>query len=603
MAKVEEEAVHLLSHELHRMERTQALIQKVSELNNYLNIRVIVKSTLTKNAKELQKTDKDYALLEHFKLYTSLEKDARNLLPFQVLALERAATKNIISWKVHVSDTIKNFHPGSALRFHPAHSELLKKSVQDSIKRFLIPSIERKVRRKLLDKAENAAIDCFSKNLRELLLTAPLKGYNVLAVDPGYANGCKCALVDENGVIIGTALFHLVRIDRNCWRADARAENTLTALAAKSTGSRLIVAIGNGLGSREVQHSVAELIQRHRLNAHVVSECGASIYSATDIAAEELPDIDINLRSAVSLARRIIDPVSEYVKIAPKHLGVGLYQHSVNEKRLDDMLDIVVRECVSNVGVDVNVAPMQVLQKVAGLNKRTAANIINCRQVNGPIRSREQLKQIKGIGQKCFEQCAGFLNVYNAKEPAAPSKKKRKLDCEFNPLDATPVHPESYNIAKQLKASFSHQSFSIYCTSLAQKRKNHLILEIAGADVTYIGRSVLPEMLATVEAEIRKRGPEWVVVWDLLANPFTRKNAPKLLTEMVEVKSLKEGDVLEGVVRNHAQFGIFIDIGVGFDALAHSSTLSAMIPEVNATVKVRISQMNLERKRISVVLI
>ncbi|KAL3981674.1 Tex-like protein N-terminal domain family protein [Acanthocheilonema viteae] len=580
LAKVEEETIHLLSHELHRLEETQTLLQKLAELNNHLNIHLKVKSTLTRKAKVLKETDKNFSLLDHFRLYLNFEKDVRFVQPFQILALERASSKEIINWKIVVDDNIASVHPGMKLNFHRKHIDLLRKAIQDSTKRFLIPSIERKVRKKLLDRAENSAIDCFAKNLRELLLTAPLKGCAVLAIDPGYSNGCKCALVNDNGDLLQTAVFYLHRLHANLWGPDERAEEVLKTLASKAVNSPFVIAVGNGTASREVQVFIASLIQRDVISAKfcVVSECGASIYSTTELAAEELPGIDINLRSAVSLARRIIDPISEYVKIAPKHLGVGLYQHSVNEKRLDEMLDIVVRECVSNVGVDVNIASLQVLQRVSGLNKKTAANIIKYRQDNGNIKSREELKSINGIGPKCFEHCAGFLYVYNSKRLDTPVRKKAKLATEYNPLDATPVHPESYKIAKQ-------------------------ILKYAGADLTHIGQDCLFQMLAVVEQRIREHDPEWVVVWELLSNPFVRRNAPMLLTNVLEMKSLKVGDILEGVVRNHANFGIFIDIGIGFNALAHSSTLLSVVPEVNSSVKVQITRLEMDRHRIGVILV
>uniref|UniRef100_A0A0R3RUL7 YqgFc domain-containing protein n=1 Tax=Elaeophora elaphi TaxID=1147741 RepID=A0A0R3RUL7_9BILA len=590
LAKVEEETIYLLSHELHCLEETQTLSQKLAELNNHLNIRLTVKSTLTRKAKLLKETDKNYHLLDHFRLYLDFEKDVRFVQPFQILALERASSKEIINWKIVVDDRIVSFHPGLKLNFHVKHVDLLRRAVQDSTKRFLIPSIERKTRRKLLDRAENSAIDCFAKNLRELLLTAPLKDHAVLAVDPGYANGCKCALVNDKGNLLQTAIFHLRRLDAKRWGPDERAEEILKTLASKAI-TPFVVAIGNGTASRETQAFIASLIQRNVIAAKfcIVSECGASVYSATELAQEELPEIDINLRSAVSLARRIIDPISEYVKIAPKHLGVGLYQHSVNEKRLDEMLDIVVRECVSNVGVDVNVASLQVLQRVSGLNKKTAANIIKYRQDNGSIKSREELKNINGIGPKCFEQCSGFLYVYNSNELDAPETKKAKLATEYNPLDATPVHPESYEIAEQLLVSSRVYYFvkeidifySLFCKLYPFLKSE--ILKYAGADLTHIGQDCLFQMLAAIEPQIREQGPEWVMVWELLSNPFIRRNAPVLMTNVLEMKSLKLDDIVGGIVRNHTNFGIFIDVGLGFNVLAHSSTLPSIVPEVKVS--------------------
>ncbi|VDN01004.1 unnamed protein product [Thelazia callipaeda] len=583
-AKVEENTVHLLSHYLHHLEETQVLLQNLVESNNSLNIYLKVKSKLTKHAKNLKETDKDFVLLDNFKLYLDFEKNVRFVQPFQILALERASSKKIITWKIVVDDQVANFHPGKRLTFHSRHINLLQRAVQDSVKRFFIPSIERKVRKKLLDYAENSAIDCFAKNLRELMLTAPLKGNAVLAIDPGYVNGCKCALVDENGNLIETTIFYLRQSRFNSWLPDERAESVLEALASKIASLPLVIAIGNGTGSREVQTFIASLIQHSIYHLSVVSECGASVYSITELAAKELPVMDVNLRSAVSLARRVIDPISEYVKIAPKHLGIGLYQHSVNEKRLNEMLDIVVRECVSNVGVDVNVASLQVLQKVSGLNKRTAASIIKYRQDNGLIKSREELKCINGIGLKCFEQCAGFLYVYEPNKPYEIVRKKAKLSANYNPLDATRVHPESYEIAMQL-------------------------LKYANIDLSYVGQACFPKMLSKIEQQVQKKDQKWSMVWELLVHPFVRKNSPKLLTSVLEMKSLKKGDILEGVVRNYVQFGIFIDIGINFNALAHSSTFSSVLPEllvggyVNSTVKVKITDIDINKRRINVIIL
>uniref|UniRef100_A0A915PZE2 YqgF/RNase H-like domain-containing protein n=1 Tax=Setaria digitata TaxID=48799 RepID=A0A915PZE2_9BILA len=299
LAKVEDETVHLLSHELHRLEETQTLLQKLTEPNNRLNIRLKVKSALTRKAKALKETDKNFSLLDHFKLYLSFEKDVQFVQPFQILALERASSKEIINWKIVVDDKVASFHPGLKLSFHIKHVDLLRKAVQDSTKRFLIPSIERKVR-KLLDHAENSAIDCFAKNLRELLLTAPLKGYAVLAIDPGYSNGCKCALVDNHGDLLQTAVFHFRRLDTKRWIPDERAEEILKTLVSNAPNLPVVIAVGNGTASRETQVFISSLIQRRLIDAKfcVVSECGASIYSATELAAKELAEIDINLRSA-----------------------------------------------------------------------------------------------------------------------------------------------------------------------------------------------------------------------------------------------------------------------------------------------------------------
>ncbi|MFH4980002.1 hypothetical protein AB6A40_006711 [Gnathostoma spinigerum] len=330
--KVEMEVSNVLSERLHRMEETQSFIRKICELENYCGLRMEVTSSLSKKAKALKEGDKDFQLIDHFKLYISFSKEARYVLPYQVLALERAASLGIITWKIKVDERIATYHPGLRLDFHPSHCVLLKKIVTDSTKRFLIPNIERNIKRRLSAAAERSAIDCFAKNVRQLMLTAPLKGYEVLAIDPGYSNGCKCALVDENGNVLSTDVFYL-RLDRgrNVWCMDHHAEKLVKTLVTKSSHRRIVIAIGNGTASQPTQQAIASLIRRNVFSPVeakfcVVSESGASIYSVTPLAESELPGMDPNLRSAVSLARRIIDPISEYVKIAPKHLGVGSYQ-------------------------------------------------------------------------------------------------------------------------------------------------------------------------------------------------------------------------------------------------------------------------------------
>ncbi|KHN81361.1 S1 RNA-binding domain-containing protein 1 [Toxocara canis] len=587
IGKVETEMLHFLSNDIHRMEETQSLIQKISELKNHLGIKVTVVSALSKKAKSLKEGDKDFPLLEHFKLYTSFDKDARFVQDFQILALERAASKGIVSWKVRIDERIGQYHPALNLKFHAAHLGFLKNVIHDSTKRFLIPSIERNIKRRLVDKAERSAIDCFAKNVRELLLTAPLRGHPVLAIDPGYSNGCKCALVSANGEVLDTGIFYLVQRVKDRWEIDSRGDGVLKRMAAKCDSRRLVIAVGNGTASRPAQCAIASLIDRNAFapvsaKFCVVSECGASIYSATELAAKELPNLDINIRSAVSLARRVIDPISEYVKIAPKHLGVGSYQHSVNEKRLDEMLDIVVRECVSSVGVNVNVASVQLLQKVSGLNKKTAANILKYRQENGKIVNREVLKEITGIGPRSFEQCAGFLFIYDddALSGKEPIKKKRKVTqtYERNPLDSTAVHPESYHTAKEM-------------------------ISLAGCELSQIGTEVLETKLLSMENEIRNRGAEWILVWELLTRPVLKCNPPQLLTGVLEMNSLHVGQVVNGVISNHAQFGVFVDIGVGFNALAHHTTLPPVPPPVNAAVRVKITNLELQRRRIAVVIL
>lgn len=593
---VEKEAMNLLADEVHRLEDTTSFLKKLCEPSGYPGVKMSVVSALTKKAQSLKPGDKDFSQIEQFKLYTAFDKDVRYVQPFQMLALERAASKGIITFKVRIApqstEKIVRSHPGLKLRVHSSHRPFLSEAVELSAKKFLIPSVERCIRRRLSEQAERSAIDCFAKNLRELLLTAPVKGNPVLAIDPGFSHGCKCALIDSSGEVIDTSVFYLKNRKGNgedIWEFDKHAQMIVISLVDKAKSTRVYIAIGNGKGSRETQKAVAEIIKQNlfaptNVQFCVISECGASIYSATDLAQEELPNLDINLRSAVSLARRVIDPISEYVKIPPRSLGVGLYQHSVNEKRLDEMLDIVVRECVSTVGVDVNVASLQLLQKVSGLNKKSAANIIEYRRTKGRILNRETITKIKGIGPKSFEQSAGFLFVYNdgngesSNESEAPKKKKKKLDSTYNPLDSTRVHPESYHLARKLAT-------------------------VAGLNIDDISSETSKAKLISIEDSLRKGEQELIPVWELLCLPSFISNPPLLMTSMRTMASLKEDEILDGVIMNHAQFGVFIDVGVGFNALAHHSKLPPLVPSVNARVRVKVISLELDRHRIGVVIV
>lgn len=592
-AKVETAVLNYLSCDFHRMEETQALLQTIVNNPGILrdfHLRFTVVASLTakgkKKKKEGEERKKNRQPLDdspdafyRFERYEKFTKPLEFVKEYQILGLERAALRGIISWDVKVDGRLSQMHPARELRVHPAHSAFLGTIITNSVKQFFIPSVQRTLRRRLLDKAESSAVDCFANNLRELLMTAPLKGRPILAIDPGYKAGCKCALIDEYGRLIDSAVIHPRKIGDK-WEL-GNAECTLVSLVANSKSDAVIIAIGNGSGSFTVENSVASLIQRGAFRPKnvefcIISECGSSVYSASPLADVEFPNLEITLRSAVSIARRVLDPISEYVKIEPKHLGVGSYQHSVKAKRLDEMLDLVVRECVSNVGVDVNVASVQVLQKVAGLNKRTAEGIVKYREENGRIINRETLKAVKGIGPKSFEQCAGFLFVFDdGEQPSGGPVKRRRIVKSRNPLDATPVHPESYHVAEKLLSKLK-------------------------LDISDIGTEAFRQKLLSAKYVFESPDENVELVCELLCKETLTCNPPKLLKSAREIGPIVAGRTVEGVVMNHTQFGAFIDIGIGFNGLLHVSCFgSEDPPRVNSRIQVIIKEVNMEAKRIS----
>ena len=446
-------------------------------------------------------------------------------------------------------------------------------AVEDAYTRLIHPSLEREVRSNLSDEAAEGAIQVFGENLRQLLLQPPIKGKVALGMDPGYRMGCKLAVVDETGKVLDTAVVYPVPEFKKVDQAKAKVKDLIRRHHVQ------IIAIGNGTAGKETEIFAAEVIRElgGGVQYMVVSEAGASVYSASKLAAEEFPQFDVNLRSAVNIARRLQDPLAELVKIDPKAVGVGQYQHDMPQKRLNETLDGVVEACVNSVGVDLNTASAPLLARVAGLNASTAKNVVAWREENGAFASRAQLKKVKGLGPKAFEQCAGFLRIPGAKKA----------------LDGTAVHPESYPAAEKLLSlcGFADQDIGTEAIQALPKKAKEIGFAALCAE-TGAGEPTLKDIIA----ELLRPGRD---MRDELP-------APMLRSDVMSLEDLKPGMELMGTVRNVIDFGAFVDIGVHQDGLVHISQLSdkfikhpSQAVKVGDVVKVKILDVDQKKKRIS----
>ena len=450
--------------------------------------------------------------------------------------------------------------------------ELVKLACIDSYKRLICPSIEREIRSELSQNAQEGAIKVFASNLRQLLMQPPVKGACTLGLDPAYRTGCKIAVVDRTGKVLDTAVVYPTPPQNKT----AEAKKKLSELIVKHHVTA--IAIGNGTASRESEAFVAELIKElpHKVSYMVVSEAGASVYSASKLAAEEFPEYDVSLRSAVSIARRLQDPLAELVKIDPKAIGVGQYQHDMPPKRMDEALSGVVEDCVNSVGVDLNTASHSLLSYISGINSSVARNIVAYREENGEFTDRKQLMKVPKLGAKAFEQCAGFLRVRDGK----------------NPLDNTAVHPESYKAAKKLLGGCGFAlNGSQKLPELGEKAEGLGIEKLA--EETGAGVPTLRDIIS----ELMKPGRD---PRDELPPPLMRSG------DIMELKDLKPGMELMGTVRNVIDFGAFVDIGVHEDGLVHISQLCDRfvkhpleVVKVGDIVKVRVLDVDVKKKRIS----
>lgn len=511
-----------------------------------------------------------------YKNYYEFSEPVFRIAGHRVLALDRGEREDKLKVSIVVPDEsgIKTVTDKYVKNSSPC-GELVKLACEDSYKRLIFPSIEREIRAELTEKAAESAIKVFASNLRQLLMQAPVKNSVALGLDPGYRTGCKIAVVDGTGKVLDTGVAYITTGEQ---RKIEQGKVLIKGLIQKHGVS--IIAIGNGTASRESEAFVAELIKEipQKVSYMVVSEAGASVYSASKLAAEEFPEYDVSLRSAVSIARRLQDPLAELVKIDPKAIGVGQYQHDMPKARMDEALTGVVEDCVNSVGVDLNTASHSLLSYISGINASIAKNIVAYREENGCFTDRKQLLKVAKLGPKAYEQCAGFLRVADGK----------------NPLDNTAVHPESYEAAKKIidECGFTLADLSENKTSeipaAAQKIGISKIAENAG-----IGVPTVNDILK----ELSKPGRD---PRDELPPPLMRSG------DIMELKDLKPGMELMGTVRNVIDFGCFVDIGVHEDGLVHISQICDRFikhpleaVKVGEIVKVRVLDVDVKRKRIS----
>ena len=512
-----------------------------------------------------------------YRLYYDFSQPLSRLQGHQVLAINRGEREEKLKVAIELDHdlalrTVRRHVviPGSAAM------EFIKAAAEDAYDRLLFPSLEREARSALTDTACEGAIGQFALNLKPLLMQPPVKGKVTMGLDPGYRMGCKVAVVDGTGKVLDTAVVYPTYGERQKNEAIA----ALSKLIKKHRVEH--IAIGNGTASRETEQMAVELIRQvgaagYQVSYMIVSEAGASVYSASKLAAEEFPQYDVNLRSAVSIARRLQDPLAELVKIDPKAIGVGQYQHDCPQKRLDEALGGVVEDCVNAVGVDVNTASPSLLQRVSGLTAATAKNVVAYREENGPFTSRAQLKKVPKLGPKAFQQCAGFLRVPESKSV----------------LDNTAVHPESYDAARQLLELTGHTLADVKAGSLTDLPAQ---VKAYGEEKAAEAIGVGVPTLRDVVGELLKPGRD---IRDDLPKPILR-------TDVMEMKDLKPGMVLTGTVRNVIDFGVFVDIGVHQDGLVHISQVAdkfikhpSEVVSVGDVVKVVVLEVDEKKKRIS----
>lgn len=544
-------------------------ISEDARLRSWLTGEIKNNSLLTSSLKKDAVDEKQV-----FQMYYEFSEKVSELPNYRVLALNRGENLGILSVKFENNeDKILRYF---AARFAAQNNPMMQVAIKDAVKKKLIPAMERSIRTELTEKAEASAIEVFGENLKNLLLVAPLKGRVVMGFDPAYRTGAKLAIVDETGKLLMTTVIYPVKPANAGQIAQAKKD---LAKFIREYGVNMI-AIGNGTASRESESFVAEVLKENNFSDVyyvIVSESGASVYSASELAREEFPELTVEKRSAISIARRLQDPLAELVKIEPKAIGVGQYQHDVSEKKLTENLDFVVETVVNQVGVNVNTASPSLLSHVAGLNKSLAQNVVKYREENGALKTRAELKKVPRLGAKAFEQAAGFLRIPEGK----------------NFLDNTGVHPESYKVTEQLLAEISADK-PVSNEELLTKLSSVNIPEMA--EKLGLGQETLTDIIN----DLQKPGRD-------LRDSF---DAPILRQDVLSAGDLQIGQQLEGVVRNVVDFGAFIDIGIKNDGLAHVSDLSKSfvknpsdVVAVGQIVTVWVKSLDLQRGKINLTLV
>ncbi|WP_374724676.1 Tex family protein [Calidifontibacillus erzurumensis] len=510
-------------------------ISDSAEFREWIRNETFHKGSIKSTVKDEEKDEKKV-----YEMYYEYEEAIRKIVPHRILALNRGEKEEILRVTIEppVENILQYLYNQVLNGKETIAKEQLEIAIEDAYKRLIQPSIEREIRNQLTEKAEDQAIRIFSENLKNLLLQPPLKGKMVLGVDPAYRTGCKLAVVDETGKMLRIDVIYPHPPKAKPEEAKEKLISILNEYPIE------IVAIGNGTASRETEQFVADVLKLVNRDIYylIVNEAGASVYSASDLAREEFPDLQVEERSAVSIARRLQDPLAELVKIDPKSIGVGQYQHDVSQKKLSESLTFVVETVVNQVGVNVNTASVSLLQYVSGLSKTVAANIVKQRETEGKFTNREQLKKIPRLGAKTYEQCIGFLRIIDGDEP----------------LDRTPIHPESYGETKQLLGK-------VGCT-LSDLGSEKLKLALSELNISETAKELNigePTLKDIIDALIR---PE--------RDPRDEVRKPLLKKDVLQLEDLKKGMELEGTVRNVVDFGAFIDIGVKQDGLVHISKLS-----------------------------
>ena len=580
---VEEEAQAFLSEdkEVHTVEEAvtgarDIIAEQISEEADY---RIYIRN-LTKKKGVLQSSAKDKEAQSVYEMYYDFQEPVEKMAGHRIMALNRGEKEKILSVKLAApeEDLIRYLEKQVITKNNSYTAPILKEVAADSYKRLTAPAVEREIRSELTERAEDGAIQVFGKNLTQLLMQPPIPGQVVLGWDPAFRTGCKLAVVDATGKVLDTAVIYPTAPTTEAKIRSAK--DTLKKLIEKYGVT--LISLGNGTASRESELIIVELLKEipQKVQYIITNEAGASVYSASKLATEEFPDYDVGQRSAASIARRLQDPLAELVKIDPQSIGVGQYQHDVNQKKLGAALSAVVEDCVNKVGVDLNTASASLLEYISGITKTTAKNIVAYREANGSFTNRKQLLKVPKLGPKAYEQCAGFARIMDGEDP----------------LDATSVHPESYPAASLLleKLGYTTEDVKEQKLSGISKEIKH---PAALAEELGIGEITLWDIVKELEKPAR--------------DPRAEMPAPILRSDVLEMKDLKEGMVLRGTVRNVIDFGAFVDIGVHQDGLVHISQLTNKkfvkhpldVVSVGDVVEVKVINLDIEKKRLGLSMI
>ena len=550
----------------------EIIAEKVSDNAHYrklLREYTIQKAMLVTSLKDEEKDEKHV-----YEMYYEYQELVKTIVPHRILAVNRAEKEGVLKVSLEVDETIplEKIMKKEILNVNSPSAPYVKAAIEDSYKRFIAPTIEREIRSELTEKAQTQAIEIFGENLQNLLLQAPMKGHVILGLDPAYRTGCKLAIIDETGKVLDKAVIYPHQGASDFKRAQAG--TTFKKLLEDYQVT--LVAIGNGTASRESEAFVSEQIKgiNRKIYYTIVSEAGASVYSASEIARKEFPDYQVEERSAVSIARRLQDPLAELVKIDPKAVGVGQYQHDVSQKQLDARLDIVVETAVNKVGVNVNTASAALLEHIAGLTKTTAANVVAFRDENGKFTNRSQLKKVPCLGPKAFEQAVGFLRIVDGK----------------NPLDGTDIHPESYEFAEKILDKIQAKKVEIGTEKVEQA--------LSALDKRSLGDElgIGLETLELIFAGLTKPGRD----------PREEVDPPILRSDVLSMEDIQVGMELQGTIRNVVDFGAFVDIGVKQDGLVHISRMKkgfvkhpSDVVAVGDIVTVWVTEIDMKKGRVS----